>query len=278
MVGWSFWVYGEVHKVLPTKDDWMSKFHQRRVTDCSCGGWGGYQLATPLMYQPQTLKSLSPLLISSLDGEYWAFLIILGTYMTPVMKILKSVPVSSLRGWSTLLVFSITFGSAGDLNISTSLESHRHVAKNTKSTHIAAGDVVIVHDESLPRGLWTLGRIQEVILGADGLRRCAVVQVATRDKQHTLLKRPVQLLYPLEISQPEHPDDTSGCTPSAQPQSEELPGTCEPLETCGPVRRPIRAAAKKAAEKRRIWVEELQSQDWFVRQISNIFSWTVNFA
>lgn len=114
-----------------------------------------------------------------------------------------------------MLVFSITFGSDGDLNISTILESHCHVARNTKSTHIAAGDVVIVHDESLPRGLWKLGQIQEVILGANGLFRCAVIQVATRDKQHTLLKRPVQLLYPLEISQPEHPDDTSGCTPSA---------------------------------------------------------------
>lgn len=54
-------------------------------------------------------------------------------------------------------------------------ESHRHVAKTTKSTHIATGDVVIVHDESLPRGLWKLGRIQEVIPGADSLPRCALV-------------------------------------------------------------------------------------------------------
>ena len=35
----------------------------------------------------------------------------------------------------------------------------------------------------------------------------------------------------------------------------------EPLETCEPVRRPVRAAAKKAAERRRVWVEELQNQN-----------------
>ena len=91
-------------------------------------------------------------------------------------------------------------------------ESHRHGAKNARNTHIAASEVVIVHDDSLPHGLWKLGRIQEVIPGADGLPRSALVRVASRDRQHTLLKRPVRLLYPLEISQPEHLDSASGGT------------------------------------------------------------------
>ena len=137
-------------------------------------------------------------------------------------------------------------------------ESHRYVARNTKSTHIATGDVVIVHNESLPRGLWKLGRVQEVFPGADGLPRSALVRVASRNKQHTLLKRPVQLLYPLEISQPEQPGDTPS---SAQPQSEDIPATRERLNIPEPVQCPVRAAAKKAAEKRRIWIEELQNQD-----------------
>ena len=144
-------------------------------------------------------------------------------------------------------------------------ESHRHGAKNARNTHIAAGEVVIVHDDSLPRGLWKLGRIQEVIPGADGLPRSALVRVASRDSQHTLLKRPVQLLYPLEISQPEHLVNTSGGTTSIQPQPDKTPETCEPvtepLKTCEPVRRPVRAAAKKAAERRRVWVKELQNQN-----------------
>ena len=108
-------------------------------------------------------------------------------------------------------------------------ESHRHGAKKARNTHIAAGEVVIVHDDSLPRGLWKLGRIQEVIPGADGLPRSALVRVASRDRQHTLLKRPVQLLYPLEISQSEHLDNTSGGTTSAQPQPDKRLETREPV-------------------------------------------------
>ena len=52
---------------------------------------------------------------------------------------------------------------------------------------------------TLPRGLWKLGRIQELLTGRDGQTRAAVVRVALRDRQHVLLRRPVQLLYPLEI-------------------------------------------------------------------------------
>ena len=67
------------------------------------------------------------------------------------------------------------------------------------------------------------------------------------------MKRPVQLLYPLKISQPECIVNTSGGTPSTQPQPHETPATCEsvtePLMTCEPVRHPVRAAGKKAAEK-----------------------------
>ena len=81
-----------------------------------------------------------------------------------------------------------------------SSESHRHSAKKT-SVHCAVskGDVVIVHDDTLPRGLWKLGRIQEVLTGSDKQSRAALVRVACRDRQHVLLRRPIELLYPLEI-------------------------------------------------------------------------------
>ena len=36
--------------------------------------------------------------------------------------------------------------------------SHRHSAKNTAPTTVAVGDMVAVHDEDLPRGLWKLAR------------------------------------------------------------------------------------------------------------------------
>ena len=78
-------------------------------------------------------------------------------------------------------------------------ESHRYSAKKT-SVHsaVSKGDVVIVHDDTLPRGLWKLGRIQEVLTGSDKQPRAALVRVASRDRQHVFLRRPIQLLYPLD--------------------------------------------------------------------------------
>ena len=64
---------------------------------------------------------------------------------------------------------------------------------------IATGDVVVVHDENLPRGLWKLGRVEEVIAGRDGSVRGAAVRLVSRNRQQTLIRRPIQLLYPLEI-------------------------------------------------------------------------------
>lgn len=35
-------------------------------------------------------------------------------------------------------------------------DSHRHSAKDTVPTPVAVGDIVVVHDEDLPRGFWKL--------------------------------------------------------------------------------------------------------------------------
>ena len=122
-------------------------------------------------------------------------------------------------------------------------ESHRYVAKKVSHPlHVSKGDVIIVHDDALPRGLWKLGRIQEAFTGRDGLPRSALVRVATRDRQHTLLKRPLPQLYPLEISEPEQPKAPFENAATFK----QTPGTRVPE------RRPVRAATKRA---RRIWRE-----------------------
>ena len=83
-------------------------------------------------------------------------------------------------------------------------EAHSYSAKKTLCRpHVSVGDVVVVHDDTLPRGLWKLGRIQKLFIGPDEVPRGALVRVATRDRQHVLLKRPLQLLYPLEIQEAE---------------------------------------------------------------------------
>ncbi len=65
-------------------------------------------------------------------------------------------------------------------------ESHSQSMKKSPSCpQVAVGDVVIVHDDSLPRGLWKLGRIKRIITGRDGQARGASVRVASRDQQST---------------------------------------------------------------------------------------------
>ena len=140
-------------------------------------------------------------------------------------------------------------------------ESHRYSAKKTLCCpSVAKGDVVIVHDDTLPRGLWKLGRVQEVLTGRDGLPRAALVRVASRDRQHILLRRPLQLLYPLEIHEAETLEASSGDTPISIPdvdistpvEESDVPTLKEP-ERC-----PMRGAAKRANEKMRARTQELQ--------------------
>eukprot|EP00731_Ephydatia_muelleri_P014947 Em0008g667a len=129
-------------------------------------------------------------------------------------------------------------------------ECHQYSAAKKTSHHpsVSCGDIVIVHDESIPRGFWKLGQVQEVHSGPDGLPRSALVRVVTRDRQHTLLKRPLQLLYPLEIDRAEPPavpsKDVSGhdvaVTRVDQNQNIDVPV---------PKRYPVRAAAEKANQR-----------------------------
>ena len=77
-------------------------------------------------------------------------------------------------------------------------ESHRQIHQDCSSQPIIeVGDVVVVHDEGLPRELWKLGKIQKIIVGRHGKIRGATVKVALRNRQHSLLRRQIQLLLPI---------------------------------------------------------------------------------
>lgn len=71
-----------------------------------------------------------------------------------------------------------------------------HHAKYNKSTDLAIGDVVLMEDRSLPKILWHLGVIVNIFPGRDGKVRACEVRVSNGTK----FRRPVQLLYPLEIT------------------------------------------------------------------------------
>ena len=145
-------------------------------------------------------------------------------------------------------------------------ESHRYSARKSLSrSPVSKGDVVIVHDDTLPRGLWKLGRIQELLTGRDGQTRAAVVRVALRDRQHVLLRRPVQLLYPLEICEAIMGVDSTHAVPnipgpiSASPEEREESEPFLNASCANPKKRPTRAAAERANDKLKAWTQELHN-------------------
>ena len=59
--------------------------------------------------------------------------------------------------------------------------------------------MVLIPGNGKPRGFWKLAKVESLINWNDGQTRGAVVRVASADRRPTLLRRPLQLLYPLEI-------------------------------------------------------------------------------
>ena len=77
-------------------------------------------------------------------------------------------------------------------------EAHHH--KGTNAAPVEIGDIVVVHSDNQPRGFWKLARVERTITGRDGKIRGAAVRVTNRQGRPTMLHRPIQCLYPLEIS------------------------------------------------------------------------------
>lgn len=74
-------------------------------------------------------------------------------------------------------------------------ESHRHSKGTSDPDPIAVGDIVLVHSENKRRGFWKLAKVEDLITGQDGAVRAAV-----RVGRSTILRRPLQRIYPLEIN------------------------------------------------------------------------------
>ena len=135
--------------------------------------------------------------------------------------------------------------------------------KATRNLHVSIGDTVIVHNNALPRGLWKHGRIQEILSSQDCLSRSAIVRVVTRDRQDTSFKRPIQLLYPLEVFRAEFPEVTienaTTSSPSVYNQSSDITNSSDAVM---PPDRSARAASIKARQPilMKILTQELEDQ------------------
>ena len=141
-------------------------------------------------------------------------------------------------------------------------ESHHHSPhQGGEPSHIAVGDIVIVHDENYPRGLWKLGKVESLLPGADGNVRGAFVRVQSSGQRSSLLKRPIQRLYPLEVR-------TSEEVPSPNPSSDVDLHVAPPLDnsnesdltTQAPgTSRQKRQAFRQAQDKIKTWVNDLNN-------------------
>ena len=106
---------------------------------------------------------------------------------------------------------------------------------------------MIVQAEDKPRGFWKLAKVEEVIVGQDGLVRGAVVRVGNS----STLRRPLQRLYPLEIDHSTVNDsqDCSSAVSGHRVCSEEAVTISERNEAQVNSRRPKRAAALEARDR-----------------------------
>ena len=122
------------------------------------------------------------------------------------------------------------------------LREHHRTQRVTRGSdaELQVGAVVTVFDDSQPRGMWRLGIIEELIHGADSVTRGARVRVITRTGRSTSLRRPIQLLYPLEVKMRDVPEN-EGRTENITTELQSDPSTSQ--------RPPRRAAALDARDK-----------------------------
>ena len=78
-------------------------------------------------------------------------------------------------------------------------ESHNLATEEVRQANVQVGDVVTVHEDKIPRGLWCLGKIEELIVGKNKRVRGATVKVSSPTGRMTLIDRPLSKLFPEEI-------------------------------------------------------------------------------
>ncbi|UYV62944.1 hypothetical protein LAZ67_2002570, partial [Cordylochernes scorpioides] len=121
-------------------------------------------------------------------------------------------------------------------------------AENKRERCIKEGDLVLIGQDNTKRILWPVGKIVKLYLGKDRVNRVARVKTSTGE-----WLRPVQRLFPLEISSEETPEKVSG---------DKKPLTIK-TRSGREVRKPIRAKFERLA----ILNDKLTSIDDRIKEI-----------
>ena len=82
-----------------------------------------------------------------------------------------------------------------------SLREYRGVQLKHQGPSIKVGDVVILKDENTVRNFWKLAKVIELLEGADGIPRAALINVATTNGPPKILRRSIRHLIPIEVSE-----------------------------------------------------------------------------
>ena len=85
-----------------------------------------------------------------------------------------------------------------------------HKLSDCKTVPVKKGQIVLLQEENVKRGQWKVAVVDDVIYGKDGEPRGAVVRKSPGKRGRLeLLHRPLQKLYPLEISTHGNAKETS---------------------------------------------------------------------
>ncbi len=108
----------------------------------------------------------------------------------------------------------------------TGLRENARIAKRNEP-HVTVGDIVILKKEGTAKCFWKLAKVTKLLTGNDGKVRAAEIRVMNSDgqKSATTLRRPLQLLVPIEVtSSNENNEDraTSITTTKLDPKVEEF--------------------------------------------------------
>ena len=71
---------------------------------------------------------------------------------------------------------------------------------NAKPFNAREGDAVLIQEDNVKRNKWNIGIVEEFIDGRDGVIRGAAVRKIGGNGHPQIVHRPLQKLYPLEIS------------------------------------------------------------------------------
>ena len=121
----------------------------------------------------------------------------------------------------------------------------------TDAASPSVGDIVVVEEEGQSRCLWRLARIDSLITGKDGRVRGTVLHVLS-NKGNKTLQRPLQHLYPLEVTS-KSTEHSQGGSPADTPSVDTVRND-SPNDTAGTTdsensrTRSIRTAAREAID------------------------------